>query len=249
MKKSIIVLSSLIIIITISFLVFKKNKSFFKKLKNRYEYAQKKEVTNVKGSVYGIDVSHHQKQINWKKVKTWQGHKINFVYVKATEGTTYKDNTYKFNFYEAKKNHLLVGSYHYFRTTSAVKTQFKNFVSVVKKQDQDLIPLIDVEEIGRFTTKQFNDSLKLFIQLIEKEYNRKPMIYTVNSFYNRYLAGKYTKYHFLIGRYGKNAPFMKDHSNWTIWQFSESGRIDGISKAVDIDVLNQKFKLKDILLN
>jgi lysozyme len=75
------------------------------------------------------------------------------------------------------------------------------------------------------------------------------MIYTVNSFYNKYLAGKYTKYHFMIGRYGKNAPFMKDQSNWTIWQFSESGQIDGISKTVDIDVLNQKFKLKDILLN
>ena len=30
----------------------------------------------------GIDISHHQKQINWKKVKKWREHEIKFVYIK-----------------------------------------------------------------------------------------------------------------------------------------------------------------------
>ena len=75
------------------------------------------------------------------------------------------------------------------------------------------------------------------------------MIYTVNSFYNRNLAFKYKKYKFLIGRYGKNEPLLKDGNRWKIWQFSESGKVKGIPKKVDIDVLNSKYEIKDLILH
>jgi lysozyme len=81
--------------------------------------------------VFGIDVSHHQKQIDWKKVKSSKKRKIEFVYVKATEGASYEDKNYKKYFYEAKENGFLVGSYHYFRTTSSVEEQFRNFSNTV----------------------------------------------------------------------------------------------------------------------
>jgi GH25 family lysozyme M1 (1,4-beta-N-acetylmuramidase) len=41
---------------------------------------------------------------------------------------------------------------------------------------------------------------------------------------------------------------MKDKSNWTIWQFSETGKIKGISEYVDIDIINAKYQLDDIKL-
>jgi len=58
----------------------------------------------------------------------------------------------------------------------------------------------------------------------------------------------YNKYHFLIGRYGEDPPNIKDKSNWTIWQFSETGKKEGITKNVDIDVINSTYKLSDIQL-
>lgn len=199
------------------------------------------------GSAIGIDVSHHQKTIDWSKVKTWNGHPIQFVYVKATEGATYQDNTYKYNFYEAKKHGNKVGSYHYFRTSSSVEDQFNNLIRNVKKSDQDLIPLIDVEEKRNWDSKTFHKNLKKFLVMVEKHYGKKPMIYCVNSFYNRHLSYGYKDYRFMVGRYGKNSPNMK-RGAWTIWQFSESGKIDGIKKSVDIDRFQRNIKLKNILL-
>ena len=195
----------------------------------------------------GIDVSHHQGTIDWANVKEWNGKKINFVYIKATEGATYLDKTYKRNIKEAKENGLLVGSYHYFRTTSSVKDQFANFIKHVDKDTQDLIPMIDVEEKTNWNNKQFHENLTEFLLLVEGYYGKKPMIYSVNSFYNINLSNRYKPYHFLIGRYGKNPPNMRDRSNWTIWQFSETGKVKGIPKLVDIDILNQKYKLQNIL--
>ena len=44
---------------------------------------------------HGIDVSHHQKQIDWEQVK--KDKNIEFVYIKATEGATHLDKQYKYN--------------------------------------------------------------------------------------------------------------------------------------------------------
>ena len=198
-------------------------------------------------SVYGIDISHHQGDINWQKVNNWSGNKIEFVYVKATEGSTYYDKTYKTNFQEAKKNGFKVGSYHYFRTTSSVEGQFANFVKHVDNTNQDLIPLVDVEEKKNWNNTEFHNNLQRFLDLVEIHFGKKPMIYTVNSFYNRILSKKYNTYHFLIGRYGSIPPSLKDNKPWTIWQFSEEGSVDGIEKKVDIDLINNKYNVNDLL--
>jgi lysozyme len=200
------------------------------------------------GDIYGIDISHHQGKIEWKKVKKWKNKKLDFVYIKATEGSTYVDITYKNNIEEAKANDFIVGSYHYFRTTSSIEDQFQNFINTIDENQQDLIPLIDVEEKTNWTGIEFHKKFQEFLNMVEDHFGKKPMIYTVNSFYNLNLAGRYKEYHFLIGRYGENAPNMRDKSNWTVWQFSETGKVDGIPKLVDIDVINHKYKLQDLLL-
>ena len=53
-----------------------------------------------KNSIIGIDISHHQKKINWSEVKKWKNHDIKFIYIKASEGSTgkgSKDPLYKQN--------------------------------------------------------------------------------------------------------------------------------------------------------
>jgi len=200
------------------------------------------------GDIYGIDVSHHQGKIEWEKVRQWNGNKIHFVYIKATEGSTFTDKAYRRNLKGARENNLLVGSYHYFRTTSSVKTQFENFINSVDKDKQDLIPLIDVEEKRNWGDSEFHNNLQEFLNLVENHFGAKPMIYTVNSFYNINLSGKYKSYHSHIGRYGANPPNMRDKTTWTIWQFTETGKVDGIPKHVDINVINRKYSLQDLLL-
>lgn len=200
------------------------------------------------GSVYGIDVSHHQGKIDWSKVSQWREKNIQFVYIKATEGATYSDPRYKENIEAARANEFLTGSYHYFRTSSEPKDQFKNFLQNVNAAQQDLIPLVDVEEMKNWKSEEFHEKLQEFLDLAEDHYGRKPMIYTVNTFYNKHLKGRYERYPLLIGRYGSNPPLMLDKTEWTIWQFTEEARVEGIEKAVDIDVLNSTIELSTLSL-
>jgi lysozyme len=199
---------------------------------------------NKKQDSFGIDVSHHNGKINWGQVPD-----VEFVYVKATEGATYVDPMYQQNIKGARAKELRVGAYHYFRTTSSVQKQFENYKEHVKKRDIDLIPMVDVEECKKWSTVQFQDSLMRFIQLIKAHYGKAPMIYSVNTFYNRYCAPRFNKYHLMIGRYGSDEPFIKGRGTYTIWQKSQTGKLSGISKNVDIDFFRKNVSVNDILLS
>lgn len=193
----------------------------------------------------GIDVSHHQGDINWNKVAK---EPIGFVYIKATEGETYVDSKFKKNIVGAKKVGLPVGVYHYFRMTSGAHKQFKNFYNTVKKYKIDLIPMVDVETSDDKSTKVLQDSLDVFISLVKAKFGVSPMIYGTQRSYNTYCAPKYNNYHLYIGRYGKNEPQIIGKGTYTIWQYTEKAKVNGIPKLVDMCRFNKKYVLKDILL-
>ena len=98
----------------------------------------------------GIDVSSYQEDIDWSA--TASDKNIKFVYVKATEGTSYKSRHYQYNIENARKHGLRVGSYHFYRPNIPVIKQFQNFTSIVKLDEQDLVPLIDIETKGGLTS-------------------------------------------------------------------------------------------------
>ena len=192
---------------------------------------------------FGIDISHHNGEIDWGIVPS-----VDFVYIKATEGATYIDPMYKINLKGAKSRKYKVGAYHYFGTSSSAIKQFENFRKQVKRTDVDLIPVVDVEECKNWSPQQFRDSLEVFAQLIKSHYGVSPMIYSVNSFYNKYCAPHFNRYHLMIGRYGDFPPFIKGKVNYTIWQRSEKGKVKGVPKPVDINYFNPKYTIDHILM-
>jgi lysozyme len=198
--------------------------------------------------VYGIDISNHQGIIDWDKVKSWEGNPIQFIYIKATEGATFQDKSYAKNVTGAKANNYKIGSYHYFKTSSSPKDQFDNFKKTIDLRKQDLIPVVDVEEINRHFTNSFHKNLKEFLVLVEKHCGTKPIIYSFNAFYNKHLAHKYQEYRFIIGRYGAEEPRLTDKGNWHIWQFTDKASIEGISKKVDLNVLNTQIATAHLYL-
>jgi len=101
------------------------------------------------------------------------------VYIKATEGANYIDTTYFRNLTEVRKNGFLVGSYHYFRTTSNPNEQFENFKKVAAKDSQDLIPIVDIEEKKNWDDKVFHKNLAQFLNLVENYFGKKP--YNIRS--------------------------------------------------------------------
>ena len=192
--------------------------------------------------VVGIDVSHHQGKIDWNLVGETD---IGFAYIKATEGATYTDPNFHSNIKGAIDAGLSVGAYHYFRMTSSATEQFENFKNALSGYAFDLIPMIDVETSDNKPIKQLQDSLNVFIKLVKDEYGCPPMIYGTQRSYNTYCAPKYNNYHLYIGRYGPNAPEIKGTGTYSIWQYTESARVSGVPKAVDMCRFNLKYNLDD----
>ncbi|MCM1078873.1 MAG: glycosyl hydrolase family 25 [Bacteroidales bacterium] len=192
---------------------------------------------------YGIDVSHHNGNIDWNKVSSTP---LLFVYVKATEGATHVDKRYVENFEGAKGAGYKVGSYHFFRMTSSAHEQFANFKKNVDREKQDLLPMVDVETSDKHPAKELRDSLNVFIGLVRKYYGARPMIYATNRSYNELCDGLYSSYHLYIGRYGNKAPQIKGKAAYTIWQYTETARVDGISKPVDKARFNPRYSVSDI---
>ena len=129
---------------------------------------------NTEARYDGIDISSHQGIIDWAKVSSDKD--IRFVYIKATEGATYRSPHYSTNITEARRYGLLVGSYHYITSTSSIDAQFKNFSKYALKSIQDLIPMLDVEVRGHWSRSQLIDSVSKFCNLIERHYGVQPMI-------------------------------------------------------------------------
>lgn len=200
------------------------------------------------GSYNGIDVSHHQGNINWHTVA--KNKKIQFVYLKATEGKTYIDPKYKKNLTQAKAAGFRVGSYHFFRMTSSPAEQFENIRKTIVKSQQDLIPMIDVETTDGYDKKVVQRAVAELCTLVEKHYGKRPIIYSTMRHYNEILAPKFNNYTLYIGRYNKkNPPKINGGGKYDIWQYSENGRIKGIQKRVDLCRLSKHFKTKDLYLH
>ena len=203
----------------------------------------------------GIDVSNYQKDINWEA--TAHDPNIKYVYIKATEGATHKQHRYRRNLENARRHYrrnlenarrhgVKVGSYHFMRTSTTIQSQFENFISMVRPDEQDLIPLLDVETREGWTIKQLQDSVMKFAQLLEEYYGCKPMIYTSSSYFNNYLGSQFARYPLFIARYSKSEPQLYFGAKWILWQFSDRGRITGIDALVDLSRFNRGCSLKDI---
>ncbi len=186
-------------------------------------------------SVYGVDVSKYQRDINWEQVR---GSEVSFAFLKATEGATLVDPSFDKNWEEARRAGILCGAYHFYRPHVKPDVQARNFIKRVVLQPGDLPPVLDIEVEGRITKAQLRADLKVWLRQVEKAYGVKPIIYTNYSFYLDYLAGHFDAYHLWIARY--NAPELQlektDKLKLAFWQHTDGGTIDGITGAVDCNV-------------
>ena len=188
--------------------------------------------------VRGIDISHHQGEINWDKVKNT---KLKFVFIKATEGHDFIDQDFINNWNNSKKIGLIRGAYHFYSLRIPGKDQALNYINNVPKEENTLPPVIDLEFGGnskvRPSKMKFKRELLAYVYEVEKFYNKKPVFYITNTFYKTYFKGdeELLKYDIWIrniyyepGKIGEN--------KWIFWQYNSRGHIDGIKGFVDLNV-------------
>lgn len=198
------------------------------------------------GDYDGIDVSKNNGVIRWKEVA--KDERIKFVFVKATEGKGYVDPLYHRNIRQARKAGLMVGSYHFFTSRASAMVQFEHFRETVKKSEQDLVPVLDVEELGirgRWNGRELQDSVRVFAELVKRYYGKYPIIYSNEHFYNKELGHAFNRYYLFIANY-RRKPKVKGNGEHNIWQYSERGHLHGIGEYVDLNRFQNGSSVEDI---
>ncbi len=188
--------------------------------------------------VKGIDISQHQGEIDWQKLK---GEEISFVFIKATEGGDFKDPRFRENWAHAKDAGFLVSGYHFYRLCRNGIEQAENFISAVPRQMRAIPPAVDLEFGGNCETdrssEQIISEIQEYIDRIEEHYGQKPIIYATEEFYDRYLQNQLNGCLIWIRDiYGK--PKLKDGRKWSFWQYANRGYMKGIKGFVDLNVFN-----------
>lgn len=184
-------------------------------------------------AVKGLDVSHYQGEINWKKVAD-AGH--DFVFIKATEGLELQDDYFAKNWLAAGKHGLRRGAYHFFRPSVSAAKQAGNFFDMVSLLPGDLPPVLDVEHRGNLSPSELIRSVKTWATMVEKRYGVKPIIYTGQNFYNRFLAGQLDEYPMWLARYDAEEPVTVCGRTYNFWQYTDTGQLPGIKGNVDRNV-------------
>lgn len=206
-----------------------------------------------KNSIIGVDVSSYQADIDMNVLKKQD---IAFIYIKATEGSFMQDSRFAENWENAKNAGILSGAYHFFSYDSEGKTQAENFISTVGNDLKGhLLPVVDVEYYG---DKEKNPpekedvirELSIYLDLLEKQYGVKPLIYTRPDIYDLYLKNDFTEYKkWISSLYTPISWKYKDE--WYIWQYLNKGKLEGYTggeRYIDLNVLNKDKKLEDLIV-
>lgn len=189
----------------------------------------------------GIDVSHHQGIINWELLSHHfkETKVLNFVYLKATEGTDYIDREYANNRNSCVSLSLPHGAYHFFNPKKAPLPQADHFLNIYNPADTDLPPVLDVEIEG-FSDKDLIHKMKRWLTSIEEKTGKRPVIYTSYSFYVTKFKDEFKNYKFWVAAYSIKPDILND-SRIIHWQFTEKAKLPNHKSFVDLNVSKIHF--------
>lgn len=160
-------------------------KSFYRTHCFEKPHTEQKKYNKPKDEVWGLDISHHQGNINWDLLAE---HRPHFIFLKATEGTTHKDTRYTSNKQQIEKLKIPVGAYHFFSYKTDGAKQAKHYLKTAKLKNGNLLPVLDCEYTkGMPNQHKVTKELLSFIETIEQEMGISPMIYCEEVYYTRYL--------------------------------------------------------------
>lgn len=183
--------------------------------------------------IRGIDVSHHQGRIDWQRVAADD---VAFAIIKATEGGDYVDDTFAQNLRQARAAGLAVGAYHFFTFCRPGADQAKNFISTVPPGGQLLPPVVDIEFHGncphRPSPAELGAELLAFLGPVEAAYGKPAIIYITDD-----AAPTYSAHIAIRHRWLRSIAMPPKEDDWVYWQYLDTGRVDGISGDVDLNVL------------
>ena len=213
-------------------------------------------------AIFGIDISHHdEKPLNLGLLRL---QKVDFVYVKATQGVKFKDS--RFDYYWkalaglSPEQRPLRGAYHFLSALDDGREQAERFVQYVSLhggfQKDDLPPCMDLEwDVTSKNPDQWKgqspekilDSVIAWLKRTKELTGRTPLVYTARSWWleRGIPESKFAllnEYPIWIADYSRShkaseKPGILNGRTQSIWQFADDAKLTlGYTGTLDANI-------------
>lgn len=194
----------------------------------------------------GIDVSHYQGTINWKKVKL-DG--TDFAIIKCLQGKNIVDECFHENMRNAIDNGVLVGAYVYSKAkdVSDAVAEAKRAIKECSKYDLTYPIVFDFESkhFESMSKSVRGEIINAFCSTIEQKDIFKPMLYSSRYWLNNMIPSECVKrWDVWLAEY---TDIPKYKGEYKIWQYGV-GSVNGIAGLVDKNYSYYDFR-KDTNMN
>ena len=192
-----------------------------------------------------IDVSAHNKKIDWDKV--YRTKSVDGVIVRVSASSVYEDKMLPYNISNLKRLGIPYGLYIYsYAENGQEGREYAQFVvNEIKKYSMNpsLGIYLDLESnniTGYLDTNKYNEITRGFMDVMnDNEYGNLSRIYTYKKYANDVLNSDYLKNQiYWIAQYNNRLTYS---GNYSAWQYTSSDWVDGISTKVDSSVWFAKF--------
>lgn len=181
----------------------------------------------------GIDVSYHQGNIDWSKVK------VDFAILRAGYGDAINypkqiDDMFERNYKGCKENGIPCGVYwySYAQSVEAAKREAKACLKVIKGKKFEYPIFFDLEESSQFSKGNCDSIVKAFCGEIEKA-GYFAGLYMSRSPLQTYISSDVAKrYTLWIAEYNRKCNYS---GSYGMWQYSSKGKVAGINGNVDLN--------------
>ena len=192
-------------------------------------------LTTVLSTLAGIDISRHNGEVDFSKVKP----QVDFIIMRAGYGSSDIDIKFEVNYEGAKKNKIPIGVYWYCYAETPEKAliEAQYFLSIVKGKQFEFPVYYDVEEQSILDTgaENVNAIIKTFCEELEKN-NYYCGLYSSSNYLKGLIYEEVKqKYAIWVAHWGVIKPSYE--GPWGVWQYTSDGHMDGVeSERLDLDL-------------
>lgn len=193
----------------------------------------------------GIDVSRWQGEIDFEAVAA-SG--VEVVYIRASVGDSTVDPYFRRNYENARAAGLKIGFYHFLSALSETQArqQAEFFAQTVAGLDYDCRLAMDYGFTRGLSTTQINDNARVFLETLKARTGKEVVIYSNASSATHVYNESMTVYPLWVAEYGVDEPSSRIlWDEWVGFQYSSTGRVDGIQGNVDLDRFKTGILLDD----
>ncbi|MBX3568415.1 MAG: glycoside hydrolase family 25 protein [Rhizobiaceae bacterium] len=192
--------------------------------------------------VHGTDVSKYQTDVDWVTAKA-SG--ISFAFIKATEGGDRVDDRFREHWNGARSAGVPRGAYHFYYFCRPASEQAAWYIANVPRERSAMPPVLDMEWNPhspscklRPSAETVRSEMRTFLQIVERHYGKKPIIYTSIDFFEDNDLASFTGYSYWLRSVADHPGDRYGAHPFTFWQYTGTGIVPGIRGKADINVFN-----------